>query len=215
MSWLQHATDRTPIRIWINSILGLDMNCDPCHASLYGIIISHCGRRVAWISMQDSNDSTRLHSPRQRNWRGSAWTFPGGQTNWCPPGRTPIAPHFSPRPGREPARSPRTRSSRPSRHPRIGEPPGGDDAEAHLARSEQSNVDSSDSAAQKRLTDGNRAYEDKFGRVFLVRAAGRSTSDILTALDRRLLNDEASELAVVAEELRDIAARRLAGMLDA
>ena len=99
-------------------------------------------------------------------------------------------------------------------HPRIGEPPGGDDAQAHLARSEQSNVDSSD-AAQKRLTDGNRAYEDKFGRVFLVRAAGRSTSDILTALDRRLLNDEDSELAVVAEELRDIAARRLAGMLDA
>jgi len=100
-------------------------------------------------------------------------------------------------------------------HPRIGEPPGGDDAEAHLARSEQSNVDSSDAAAHKRLTDGNRAYEDKFGRVFLVRAAGRSTSDILTALDRRLLNDEDSELAVVAEELRDIAARRLAGMLDA
>ncbi|WP_370184987.1 2-oxo-4-hydroxy-4-carboxy-5-ureidoimidazoline decarboxylase [Rhodococcus wratislaviensis] len=100
-------------------------------------------------------------------------------------------------------------------HPRIGEPPGGDDTQAHLARSEQSNVDSSDAAAQKRLTDGNRAYEDKFGRVFLVRAAGRSTSDILTALDRRLLNDEDSELAVVAEELRDIAARRLAGMLDA
>ncbi|WP_257225911.1 hypothetical protein [Rhodococcus opacus] len=36
-----------------------------------------------------------------------------------------------------------------------------------------------------------------------------------TALDSRLLNDEAGELAVVAEELRDIAARRLAGMLDA
>lgn len=102
-----------------------------------------------------------------------------------------------------------------ARHPRIGEPPGGDDAEAHLARSEQSNVDSSDAAAKKRLTDGNRAYEDKFGRVFLIRAAGRSTSDVLTALDRRLANDEDSELAVVAEELRDIAALRLAGMLDA
>ncbi|RZL82881.1 MAG: 2-oxo-4-hydroxy-4-carboxy-5-ureidoimidazoline decarboxylase [Rhodococcus sp. (in: high G+C Gram-positive bacteria)] len=102
-----------------------------------------------------------------------------------------------------------------ARHPRIGEPPGGDDTEAHLARSEQSDVDSSDAAAQKRLTDGNRAYEDKFGRVFLVRAAGRTTSDILTALDRRLLNDEDRELIVVAEELRDIAARRLAGMLDA
>ncbi|MFC9552635.1 2-oxo-4-hydroxy-4-carboxy-5-ureidoimidazoline decarboxylase [Rhodococcus sp. NPDC056960] len=102
-----------------------------------------------------------------------------------------------------------------ARHPRIGEPPGGDDREAHLARSEQAGVDSSDVATQQRLSDGNRAYEDKFGRVFLVRAAGRTSSDILTALDQRLRNDEDRELTVVAEELRDIAALRLAGMLDA
>jgi 2-oxo-4-hydroxy-4-carboxy-5-ureidoimidazoline decarboxylase len=36
------------------------------------------------------------------------------------------------------------------------------------------------------LREGNARYEARFGRVFLIRAKGRSGEDILQALERRL-----------------------------
>lgn len=91
-------------------------------------------------------------------------------------------------------------------HPRIGERPVGDDASSALARREQSGVDASAAAA---LAEGNRAYEEKFDRVFLVRAAGRSADDILALLCMRLGNTVEDELAVIDQQLREIAALRL------
>ena len=44
-----------------------------------------------------------------------------------------------------------------------------------------------------RLVDGNRAYEERFDRVFLIRAAGRDADEILAELERRLGNDDATE----------------------
>lgn len=63
-----------------------------------------------------------------------------------------------------------------SRHPRIGEraQAGRHDA-AHSAR-EQSGVDRDDADLAARLLAGNRAYEERFDRVFLIRAAGRDRS---------------------------------------
>jgi len=59
------------------------------------------------------------------------------------------------------------------------------------------------------LADGYRAYEERFGRVFLIRAAGRSRPEILTELRRRLELDPATDVGIVASELRDIALLRI------
>jgi 2-oxo-4-hydroxy-4-carboxy-5-ureidoimidazoline decarboxylase len=101
-------------------------------------------------------------------------------------------------------------------HPRIGEraPEAGRDArEAAWSRQEQAGVDR-DSDTVTALQAGNRAYEERFGRVFLICATGLSADEILSELHRRLANDEASEAAVVAEELRKIALVRLCKVLE-
>ena len=99
-------------------------------------------------------------------------------------------------------------------HPRIGERAGGDSTEAALSRNEQSSV-GADEAAAEALLEGNRAYEDRFGRVFLIRAAGRSAPEILAELRRRLDNDQETESVEVAQQLREIALLRLEGILTA
>ncbi|MGZ4468245.1 MAG: 2-oxo-4-hydroxy-4-carboxy-5-ureidoimidazoline decarboxylase [Nocardioidaceae bacterium] len=93
-------------------------------------------------------------------------------------------------------------------HPRIGERPAGADPEAAWSRQEQAAVDRDDETARA-LVEGNRAYEDRFGRVYLVCASGRSGAELLADLRRRLGNDDATEAAVVADELRKIALLRL------
>jgi 2-oxo-4-hydroxy-4-carboxy-5-ureidoimidazoline decarboxylase len=94
-------------------------------------------------------------------------------------------------------------------HPRIGEKAGGDGRSQAFSRAEQRDSASDDPQLAAALAAGNRAYERKFGRVFLIRAAGRSRPEILAELDRRLLHDPATELEVVASELRDIALLRI------
>ncbi|MCW2792255.1 MAG: uraD [Nocardioides sp.] len=95
-----------------------------------------------------------------------------------------------------------------ARHPRIGERPGAGHDAAHSTR-EQAGVDRSDSGATARLAEGNRAYEERFGRVFLIRAAGRNAHEILTELERRLGNGDAAERAETINQLRQIAVLRL------
>ena len=56
---------------------------------------------------------------------------------------------------------------------------------------------------------GNREYEQKFGRIFIVCATGKSADEILEILRRRLHNDEATELQEVVEEQRQIMRIRL------
>ncbi|MEE6286988.1 2-oxo-4-hydroxy-4-carboxy-5-ureidoimidazoline decarboxylase [Georgenia sp. MJ173] len=93
-----------------------------------------------------------------------------------------------------------------ARHPRVGEPPAGDDAGAAHSRREQAAVDAT---TAERLRAANRAYEDRFGHVFLIRAAGRGGDEILAALEHRLGNDPATEHRITADQLREIAVRRL------
>jgi 2-oxo-4-hydroxy-4-carboxy-5-ureidoimidazoline decarboxylase len=50
--------------------------------------------------------------------------------------------------------------------------------------------------------------------VFLIRARGRSRAEILAELTRRLGLDDATELAIVGSELRDIALLRLETSLE-
>jgi 2-oxo-4-hydroxy-4-carboxy-5-ureidoimidazoline decarboxylase len=95
-------------------------------------------------------------------------------------------------------------------HPRIGERAVGDRAEHAFSRAEQQSSASPDEELARALAAGNAAYEARFGRVFLIRAAGRSRPEILAELQRRLRLGDDEELTVVAAELRDIALRRIA-----
>jgi 2-oxo-4-hydroxy-4-carboxy-5-ureidoimidazoline decarboxylase len=97
-------------------------------------------------------------------------------------------------------------------HPRIGERAHRDGPEAGWSRQEQSGVDG-DAATRQALAEGNRAYEQRFGRVFLICATGLSGAEVLRSLQSRLANDEETEAAVVAGELRKIALLRLRRVL--
>jgi len=98
-------------------------------------------------------------------------------------------------------------------HPRIGERAQGGSTEANMSRGEQAGVDADDEEAAAALLEGNRAYERKFDRIFLIRAAGRSAQEILSELERRLGNTEEDEAIEVAQQLREIALLRLEAIL--
>jgi 2-oxo-4-hydroxy-4-carboxy-5-ureidoimidazoline decarboxylase len=72
-----------------------------------------------------------------------------------------------------------------------------------------------DAEVRAALVDGNRAYEERFGHVFLIRAAGRSPEEMLAELRRRLANDEAVERAEATEQLAQITALRVRGLVSA
>jgi 2-oxo-4-hydroxy-4-carboxy-5-ureidoimidazoline decarboxylase len=101
-------------------------------------------------------------------------------------------------------------------HPRIGERAAGDSTEAAWSRREQSAAaESADESTATALVEANRAYEERFGHVFLIFASGRSQAEILAAARERLGHDEVTERPVVAGELRKIALLRLERVLDA
>ncbi|MFC4126090.1 2-oxo-4-hydroxy-4-carboxy-5-ureidoimidazoline decarboxylase [Nocardia rhizosphaerae] len=87
-------------------------------------------------------------------------------------------------------------------HPRIGDRP----TSAASAR-EQSGV--SGDTVLAALAEGNRAYEAKFGHLYLVCAAGRSGAELLAVLRARLDNDPTTERQVMRTELAKINRLRL------
>ncbi|GIU54278.1 2-oxo-4-hydroxy-4-carboxy-5-ureidoimidazoline decarboxylase [Arthrobacter sp. NicSoilC12] len=98
-------------------------------------------------------------------------------------------------------------------HPRIGERAAGNSTEARLSQAEQATLGAPDPAVAAALAEGNRSYEQKFGQVFLIRAAGRSREEILAALNTRLAHTPEEELAVIGQQLREIAVLRLEGLI--
>lgn len=93
-------------------------------------------------------------------------------------------------------------------HPRIGERSSG-----RWSSAEQQGAAAGDPTVLARLAEGNRRYEERFGHVFLIRAAGRSAPEMLAALEARLGNDAETEVAVAAEQQRAITQLRLAAYL--
>ena len=100
-------------------------------------------------------------------------------------------------------------------HPRIGDRPEGSSPEAEASRREQGAVGPADDATRAALAEGNREYEERFDRVFLVRAAGRSPEELLAELRRRLGNDEETERAEVTGQLAEITALRVRELVSA
>lgn len=95
-------------------------------------------------------------------------------------------------------------------HPRIGQRAEGAGREASWSRQEQSAASSAPADVQARLRDGNVAYEDRFGHVFLVCATGRSPEEILAGLQERMGHEPPQEREVVRTELAAIVRLRLA-----
>lgn len=96
-------------------------------------------------------------------------------------------------------------------HPRIGEKKAKvelTEQEASFSDREQSGV-KQDEYTQRALFEGNVAYEQKFGFIFLIKAAGLSSEQILSALQQRLQHDLETEKKIVHEQLAAIALLRL------
>ena len=95
-------------------------------------------------------------------------------------------------------------------HPRIGASLS--DGSSY-SQQEQSGMAQADDDLRRRLAEGNRAYEERFGQVYLVSASGKSAQELLDLLHRRLSNDPVTERAVLREELRKINRIRLERVL--
>lgn len=94
-----------------------------------------------------------------------------------------------------------------ARHPRIGEKATGGAGDVALSASEQAGVVAADEAE---LAAGNAAYEKRFGYIYLICASGLTGAQMLAALRERLGHGDEEEKLVVMDELRKIAAVRLA-----
>jgi 2-oxo-4-hydroxy-4-carboxy-5-ureidoimidazoline decarboxylase len=100
-----------------------------------------------------------------------------------------------------------------ARHPRIGQRASGGEHDAEFSEREQAGVGTADGETRRRLAEGNAAYERRFDRVFLIRAAGRDATEMLSELERRLGNDDETERVETVDQLREIALLRLADVI--
>ena len=96
-------------------------------------------------------------------------------------------------------------------HPRIGQRTAvhASAQSAAWSRHEQSSTHSAAESVLADLADGNASYEHRFGFTYIVCAAGKSTEEMLEGLNRRMLNDRATELREAAEQQRQITRIRL------
>jgi allantoicase len=97
-------------------------------------------------------------------------------------------------------------------HPRIGEKKA-DGPQSHVAKSwsstEQSKVSEASQAVLDELRETNRAYEERFGRIYIVCATGKSADEMLAIAKERMKNDPKAELDRAAAEQGKITELRL------
>jgi len=94
-------------------------------------------------------------------------------------------------------------------HPRIGDRAAADPT----AQREQAGAARASAELRAALAEANRRYEERFGRVFLICAAGKSAEDLLASIRHRMGNDEQAELHVAAAEQAKITRLRLERLL--
>jgi len=94
-------------------------------------------------------------------------------------------------------------------HPRIGERAAGPGAGAAASRREQAAVATAAENVRAAIAEGNRLYQERFGHVFLIRAAGRAPQEILAELTRRLARGPAEERAEARAQLAQITRLRV------
>jgi OHCU decarboxylase len=91
-----------------------------------------------------------------------------------------------------------------SHHPRIG-----DKSAAGAASEEQSGMRTASSALEDEMARLNRAYEERFGHIYIVCATGKSASELRDIARHRIDNDPHAELHNAAGEQRKIMHLRL------
>ena len=101
-------------------------------------------------------------------------------------------------------------------HPKIGEKKAADpvSTQAHQwSGQEQSGVATASLETVDSLATLNRAYEEKFGFIFIICATGKTSGEMLSALRERLEHDAADELPIAAAEQSKITVLRLKKLL--
>jgi 2-oxo-4-hydroxy-4-carboxy-5-ureidoimidazoline decarboxylase len=97
-------------------------------------------------------------------------------------------------------------------HPKIGDQ---DAVRLKIANSggwsaaEQAGMTGAADTVLLALAQGNRAYETKFGYIFIVCATGKSAREMLALVQQRLKNDPEKELLIAAGEQSKITRLRL------
>jgi OHCU decarboxylase len=100
------------------------------------------------------------------------------------------------------------------RHPQIGEKALiGSEYSRRWAEGEQTGARVAAENVKTELAQGNRAYREQFGYIFIVCATGKSPEEMLALLEQRLQNDPADELHIAAEQQRLITRLRLEKLL--
>jgi 2-oxo-4-hydroxy-4-carboxy-5-ureidoimidazoline decarboxylase len=94
-------------------------------------------------------------------------------------------------------------------HPRIGDRA----ARTGMSAEEQSGAAAASDQVRQGLADGNLAYEQRFGHIFLICASGLSGEEMLTQLRARLKNNQDAERAVVRAELLKITRLRMTNLV--
>ena len=97
-------------------------------------------------------------------------------------------------------------------HPRIGERASATPQDARAAgwsAGEQAGMADAATAVHDALAAANRAYEARFGHIYLVCATGKDAEELLAIARTRLANDAETELRVAAGEQAKITRLRL------
>jgi OHCU decarboxylase len=103
-------------------------------------------------------------------------------------------------------------------HPKIGGRKAAREQDTQAqswSEQEQSGAREAEQATLDELAEANRAYEERFGHIFIVCATGKTAGEMLALLRARLPNDAATELRNAAEEQRKITRLRLEKLLEA
>ena len=82
------------------------------------------------------------------------------------------------------------------------------------AGEEQAGINAATQSTIESLAEGNRAYEQKFGYIFIVCATGKTAEEMLNLLEDRSTNTPAEEILVARDEQHKITILRLQKLLN-
>ncbi len=102
-------------------------------------------------------------------------------------------------------------------HPKIGEKKAAAATTVEAQRwseDEQSGIRNSAQQTMAALAELNRAYEERFGFIFIVCASGKSSEEMLAILRARLENPAGMELRIAAAEQAKITQLRLRKLIN-
>lgn len=101
-------------------------------------------------------------------------------------------------------------------HPKIGEKKASETVSAQSSQwsgQEQAGVNAASTETTNALATLNRAYEEKFGFIFIICATGKTSGEMLSALRDRIEHDATEELPIAAAEQNKITELRLKKLL--